>query len=234
MNSNARNISACLACAIASGSALQAQTMLLSNDGRYIETLAEYQTTDDQFGFDIRTREPASPFIDWADNAAIDIGRASGSVSMSSLLSDSSFLASGSAQAAAVYDVDTSVFTIGFATSRHIIGFDLSQTTTFSLIANLVANQYAQSFITVRQDTQHGTLLHDFSITDAMLSIDQQITLDAGTYFLEFRAESNHELHRAADRIGLASFDAAWSVVPAPPGALLPLGGLFALSRRRR
>lgn len=213
--------------------ALHAQTMTLLHDARHIETLAQYQTVDDQFGFDTRSFDPTVPFADWSNTASIDIDRASGSVSMNSLLSDTTFLATGAAQAAAIFDADSSVFTIGFATSRHIVAFNLDQTTTFALIANLAATRFANASITVHQDTQSGDLLHDFSVSDDMLSINEHITLDAGTYFLEFRAESHHELYRADDRAGLASYDAVWAVVPAPATTLLPLAGLMLTARRR-
>lgn len=214
--------------------ALHAQTMSLQSDERYIETLAQYQTQDDQFGFDARTREPATPFEGWADSTGVDITRADASASMSSILSDTSMLATGSANANAIFDANSSVFTIAFATARHIVAFDLAQTTSFALIADLVATTNAESFITVRQDTRFGSLLHEYSVSDGALSINDQITLDAGTYYLEFRAESDHEHHSPADTTGAASFDAAWSVVPTPATTVVLLLAAGAATPRRR
>ena len=230
---NAPRTIACIAAALCA-TTLHAQTMSLTDDIRYIEVSSEYQTVDDEFGFDVRTSTPDIPFAGWQDSTAVDIGRASASADMSSLLSDTTMLATGSADAQAVYDVDTSVFTIAFATSRHIVGFSLNQSTTFSLVADLVATTYAESFVNIRQDTRFGDLLHEYTISDGTLSINEHITLDAGTYYLEFRAESDHEHHQPADTIGHASFDAAWTIVPAPATALLPLAGLALSVRRRR
>ncbi len=211
---------------------LLAQNMMLQSDERSIETLAEYQTVDDQFGFDSRTRTPDAPFDDWLDTTSINIGRADANAAINSSISSTAMQATGSADAHAIFDVDTSVFTIAFATSRHIVAFELAQDTTFALVADLIATSNAESFITLRQDTRFGAILHEYAVTDDELSIDDQITLSAGTYYLEFRAESNHEHHSPAETTGNASFDAAWSVVPAP--ATTALLAIALMPRRRR
>lgn len=230
---NANHTAATIAIA-ACTAALHAQTMTLTDDQRVIEALVEYQTQDDQFGFDSRDSTPTKPFEIWGDNVGVDIVRANANASMSSILTQGTMLTSGSADAHAVHDVDSSVFTIAFGTSRHIIGFNISQTITFALIVDLVATGTAESFVTVRQDSQFGNLLHEHAMTDGSVRIDEQITLDAGTYYLEFRAESHLELYTPDDSTGYASFDAAWAIVPAPATALLPLAGLMLTARRRR
>lgn len=215
--------------------ALQAQTMTLTDDQRVIEALVEYQTQDDQFGFDTSSLSPSKPFEHWSDNVGVDIGRASASAALSSTLTETTMLTSSSAITHAIHDPDSSVFTIAFATSRHIIGFDISETTTFALIADLYVTGIAETSITIRQDNRFGDLLYEYAISEGTISINDQITLDAGTYYLEFRAESDIKLHMPADETGYASFDAAWAVVPAPAtSSLLPIAGLLLTARRRR
>lgn len=211
-----------------------AQTMNLIDDGRTVESLVEFQTQDDQFGFHTRDSQPSRSFSNWTGDANSDIIRASADAHMNSLISSTTLLGSGSASAFADYDVDSSVFTIAFATSRHTIDFSIDTTTTFSLIARLDATGNAQSFARVLRDHANGIVLHEYFANNETRQLNEQITLDPGSYSIQFRAESSIELHTPASQSGLATYDAAWSIVPAPSTGLIALAGLIPLTRRRR
>ncbi len=180
-------------------------------------------------------QRPDTPFAAWSDATAQGVSNALGFATMDSTLNETTIDAVGFASAGGILPADALASISALGASIHSISFDLSQTTTFSLDANLRASGVGESFIRLTSaPIAGGDTLYQFRNIDNIIDIQQQFTLSAGQYTLTFQAQSGGKLNSPGQIDGTARYDATWTIVPAPPTALATITGCLLMTRRRR
>jgi hypothetical protein len=221
-----------IACA---GTALAEPVMNHQLDDRIVVGFGSQETVAGTFDFDSLQDMPANAFEDWSGNAGAGVDAGGGFAQLTSTITSTSINAMGSANASATFDSSEHNYVSALGSSSHTIGFSIDETITFSLIANLQAQGAANAWIRIRDGFFPGSnLLHDFTVMDDTLNISQNITLGPGEYSVQFFANSNIILVDPGSIAGNSSFDAAWTVVPAPATPILAIAAIPTLARRRR
>jgi hypothetical protein len=195
-------------------------------------------TTADQAGqtnSETVQQRPSAPYSDWYDAIVGGVPGALGFATSDSTLTDTLIDAVGFASAT-VYDLPNSLsYASSLGASIHTISFDISQTTTFMLDADLRADGAGETFIRLTNaPLGGGDTLFEFRNTNNMIEFIQHFTLDAGKYTLTFQAQVSNLLSDPPQSQSSARFDAKWTIVPAPATFLLPLAGIALTARRRR
>jgi hypothetical protein len=216
------------------GFAFGGSVMDLQVDDRITVGFGTMETLSGSFEFDSMQSEPTTLFENWTGGAGGGFDAANGFGQMSSLISNTTIFADGSTNASAFLSADKHNYVSALGSSSHTIGFSIVDTVTFSLIANLEATGEANAWARVRQGFGLGNIVYDRTVNNNSASIDLQITLGPGDYTVQFFANSSVTLFDVGSDSGSSSFDAAWSVVPAPGTA-----GTFAvcavlLTKRRQ
>jgi hypothetical protein len=216
------------------GLAYAEPVMSLQVDDRIAVGYGSMESASGSFDFDSIQSEPMTPFENWSGGAGAGVDAGGGFGEMSSLISKTAILADGSTNASATFDPSQHNYVTALGSSSHTIGFSIDQAVTFSLIATIQATGDANAWVRVREGFGFGDLLFDRSVSNDSASINQQITLGPGEYSVQFFANSSITFFEPGSGIGNSSFDAAWSVVPAPGTAgFFALSGLSLLRRRR-
>ncbi|MFG0313417.1 MAG: hypothetical protein ACF8LL_04435 [Phycisphaerales bacterium] len=227
-------ITAALAASAISAPIAAAGTMSYIADQRQLITFGANTSTSGQVSSEVEQQHPDAPYADWNTAIAAGVSSALGFATIDSTLSETSIDAVGFASGGGLLPADSFASISALGASIHTISFDISQTTTFSLDANLRASGIGESFIRLTNaPLGGGDTIYQFLNTDNNIDIQEQITLNAGQYTLTFHAHSGGRLDAPGQIEGSARYDAAWTIVPAPPTALLPLLGLAATHRRR-
>lgn len=115
------------------------------------------------------------------------------------------------------------------ASNTYEIDFSITETTSFNLIANFeVSGSPSEVFIS---DQTQSEFFYHANRNTGTLNIDEQITLDAGSY--KFRLSSTVDLWYP-QTVRSASYSGSLTVVPAPSAlGLLTMTGILATRRRR-
>ncbi|MFG0313416.1 MAG: hypothetical protein ACF8LL_04430 [Phycisphaerales bacterium] len=206
--------------------------MSLQVDDRIAVGYGSQESLSGSFDFDSIQSEPMTPFENWTGSAGAGVSAGGGFGEMSSLISSTSILADGSANASATFDALEHNFVTALGSSSHTIGFSIDQTITFSLIANIQATGEANAWVRVREGFGFGDILFDRTVSNDSATINQKITLGPGDYAVQFFANSSITFFEPGSAAGSSSFDAAWTVVPAP--ATTALLALTLIPRRQR
>lgn len=226
-------ITAALAAAAIAAPIAAADTMTFISDQRLIIGFGAQTDFDGQTASNTIQEHPTAPFADWSDATAQGVSNALGYATMDSTLNETMIDAVGFASAGGLLPADALASISALGASIHAISFDLSQTTTFTLDANLRASGVGETFIRLTNaPIAGGDTLYEFRNTNNIVDIQQHFTLDAGQYTLTFQAQSGDRLNSPGQIDGTARYDATWTIVPAP--ATLPTLGLFALASTRR
>ena len=228
------NITAALAAAAIAAPIAAADSMTYIADQRLIIGFGAQTDLAGQTTSNTIQQRPDTPFADWSDATAQGVSNALGFATMDSILTDTSIDAVGFTSGGGLLPADALASISALGASIHTISFDISQTTTFSLDANLRATGTGESFIRLTNaPIGGGDTLYEFRNANNTVDIQQQLTLDAGQYTLTFQAQSGGRLNTPGQIDATARYDATWTIVPAPPTALLPLLGLATTHRRR-
>lgn len=225
---------AALAAAAIAAPIAAASTMSYIADQRLLITSG---TTTDQSGqtsSETVQIQPGALFADWDEAIVGGVPGSFGFAVSNSTLNASSIDAVGFASATDFTPDNTLSYASSLGVSTHAISFDVTQTTTFSLDADLRANGAGESFIRLTDaHLGEGETLYEFRNANNMVDILQQFTLAPGKYTLIFQAEVSNLLSDPMKTQSSARFDVKWTIVPAPPTAILPILGIT-LTRRRR
>lgn len=214
-------------------SGAHAQTMNLVADDRILVGFGTAQFTDGTFDFDSQEATPGTPFQNWSDAAGAGAAAGGGSASVGSLISDTTIAATGDASADAYFDALEHDYVAALGSNAHTIAFEIAQTTTFLIAGQLDATGTAQAWVRVREGFFFGDLLFDRTTDAGPLSVGAQLTLDPGSYNVQFFANSNIVLTTDGSASGAASFDMVFAVIPAP-GVLSIAPACLLVARRRR
>lgn len=203
-------------------------------DDRIVVGFGSQESASGSFDFDSFQDMPTNAFEDWSGAAGAGVDAGGGFGQLSSLISNTTILATGSTNASATFNSTQHNYVSALGSSSHTIGFSIDQSITFSLIASIQAQGEGNAWVHIRDGLfPSNNTLYDFTVQNDTMDINQTITLAAGTYAVQFFANSNITLLDNGSASGTSSFDAAWTVVPAPSGLIpLALGG-FMLQRRR-
>ncbi len=210
-----------------------ADTMSFIADQRQLITFCEQVDIAGQASSNTDQRQPETPYANWNTAIGSGVSNAASFANIDSTFNETFIDATGFASSAGLLPADAFTSISALGVSIHTISFSINQATTFSLNANLRASGIGESFIRLTNaPLEGGDTIYEFLNTDNNIDIQEQITLNAGQYTLTFHAHSGDRLDAPGQIDGNARYDAAWTIVPAPPTALLPLLGL-ATSRRR-
>jgi len=224
---------ACTAIAYA-GTMSGAQTMQLIGDNRSLLGYGSIETVDGYFDFGSTEVWPDYSYQDWNYGTGSGVDDASGGSGMNSMLSDTAIVATGSASASTTFIDGVHNFTTALGRSEHGISFRLTEETAFALTATIDATGNAASRITFRDLSNGGSDIFVATTQGGVVNIDENFLLGPGDYSIVYYAASSLSLSSPGMLSGASSYDANFRIVPAAPtAALLGLGGLLAVRRRR-
>lgn len=203
-------------------------------DDRIVVGFGSQESATGSFDFDSFQGMPTNPFEDWSGAASGGVDAGGGFGQLSSTITSTSIAATGTTNASATFNSNQHNYVSALGSSSHTIGFTIDQAITFSLIAAIQAQGEANAWVRIRDGLFPGSsTLYDFTVNNNSMDIDQIITLDPGSYSVQFFANSNITLLDNGTASGSSSFDASWTVVPAPATTLLLLAAASLPVRRR-